>query len=118
MVDCADAMLRAWVGWRVDRVRRLGYPHAAAFLREGGRSGKPSAPDIKVGCARVDAAVQWLIVLERELAEVVLAHYLSAVAVEVKCRWLGIGRNCYYDRLDRAQRLILRYVAEDKRNRA
>lgn len=116
MVNCADVMLSRWSGWLVDRVRSLGCPHAASFLRQGAGTGKVGAPEVDVGCIRTDAAVRWLIVAHRSLAEVVLAHYLYGGSVEAKLRWLGIGRNCYYDRLDRAQRLILRYVAESKRN--
>lgn len=118
MVLYADDLLRRWVGWLGDRVHLLGYPHAAPFAAEGGRRTRRSAPIVDVLSCRVDAAVRRLVVEREREAAVLLSYYLAAGTVGDKAALVGIGRGSYYDDLDRAQRLILRYVAEAKRFQA
>lgn len=117
MIDCADVMLKRWAAWLDCRVRLLGYPSAAAFAKDGGRptDARPS-PMVDRLSGRVHAAVLRLLDEDAALASILVAHYLSFMTIDRKLALLRVGRRRYYEELERSQQLILRYVAEWKRN--
>lgn len=107
-----DGRLYEWAEWSLRRKDNgTGFPHQVSYINQMPRSGQMArSPEFNDQCYEVERCVQAVKVTNVLLHQVIVLAYLRTMTAEQRARELGCSTKTYYNKLDRAQQLVLGFL--------